>query len=176
METQPKSLSDNRISFVNLAQQVTSENVIELVSSSVTTKKAGDVLFNGTADEPIYINDSQDKDLESESDLLELHKTDSDNVDILGEAITVSCNSKLEAAKNETRNRSELLESNEEQTSGSRGLAGNLGTFRETKDDATEGKEQKELIDDYLSSSLTSFEKKAKPLSSNDISAKQRIW
>lgn len=169
METQPKSLSDNRIGFVNLAQQVTSENVLDLVSSSVTMKKAGDVLFNGTADEPIYINDSQDKELESESDLLELPKTDSENVDFLGGTITVSCNSKLEAAKNETRNRSEFLESNEEQTSGSKGLAGNLGTFRETKDDATEGKEQKELIDDYLSSSLTSFEKKAKPLSPNDF-------
>ena len=99
METQRKSVSDNRTSFVNLTQQMTNENVIDLVSSAVTKKTPADVLFNGTADEPIYINDPQGKDFKSGRDLLELPKRDNDAVDILGGTVALGCKRTLEAAE-----------------------------------------------------------------------------
>ena len=164
METRPKSAVDN------LAQQVTNENVIDLVSSSVTTRKPADVLFSGTADEPIFIENSQDKDLVSGSDLVELPITDSDNVDALASGIALSCKSNLDAAKHETRrNPSEFLESNEGQTSESGGSEENWSIiegingdsprrkfFAETNSDLTQSKVQKKPVAVSLINSLTS--------------------
>ena len=174
METQPKSALDDRLGFVNRAQQVTNENVIDLVSSSVTTKNPADILFYGTADEPIFINNSQDKDLERGSDSVELSKTDSDNVDVLDGVIALSCKSNLDAAKHETRNPSEFLESNEGQTSESRGLVGNWSIpgikndsprrtfFKETNSEPVQGKVQKEPVAVSLVSSLTSSQSRSR--------------